>query len=191
MCFARLSLPVLASDIRTEPDLSAWTDEIMAEIEKGQQLADHFPSKEALDRGRRVLVGELSISDARRELRVKHTASGEMRMRTHLRTHLYAKTMTSRSLPTSRAVPVLSFREARDELGRAVGRFREDANAEILVFGSHRRAEAAIVPIAVVDQLLSRLDDEEIAALVRERWDMESESLSDVAARFGVVLDES
>ena len=77
MCFARLSLPVLASDIRTEPDLAAWTDEIMAEIEKGQQLADHFPSKEALDRGRRVLVGELSISDARQELRVKHTASGE------------------------------------------------------------------------------------------------------------------
>lgn len=85
---------------------------------------------------------------------------------------------------------VLSFREARDELGRAVNRFRQDENADILVFGSHRRAEAAIVPFALVDQLLSRVDDEEIAVLVRERHEMESEPLSEVAARFGVGLDE-
>lgn len=83
---------------------------------------------------------------------------------------------------------VLSFREARDQLGRAVDRFRHDENAEILVFGSHRRAEAAIVPFAIVDQLLSRIDDEEIAVLVRERRAMETEPLADVAARFGIDL---
>lgn len=90
------------------------------------------------------------------------------------------------SLPT----PVRSFREARVELGRTVERFRQDENAEILVFGSHRRAEAAIVPYALIDQLLSRVDDEEIAMLVHERRSLESEPLSAVAARFGVELDQ-
>lgn len=44
----------------------------MAEIEKGQQLAGHFPDGEALERARRVLVGETSIEDARDELRRKY-----------------------------------------------------------------------------------------------------------------------
>lgn len=83
---------------------------------------------------------------------------------------------------------VLSFREARDQMATAVDRFRNDDSADILVFGSHRKAEAAIVPFAIVDQLLSRLDDEEIAAIVRERRTMESEPLSDVATRFGIDL---
>lgn len=85
--------------------------------------------------------------------------------------------------------PVLSFREARDKLGSTVERFRHDEDAEILVFGSHRRPEAAVVPIALVDRLLSRIDDEEIAEIVRERRDMDSEPLADVAARFGVDLE--
>ncbi|PPF91314.1 hypothetical protein C5C03_00370 [Clavibacter michiganensis] len=85
--------------------------------------------------------------------------------------------------------PVLSFREARSQLGNTVDRFRREENPEIVVFGSHRRAEAAIVPFALVDQLLSRVDDEEIAAIVRERRTMESEPLSDLAARFGIALD--
>lgn len=40
----------------------------MAVIEKGQQLAGHFPSPEALDSARRVLTGELSPEDAEIEL---------------------------------------------------------------------------------------------------------------------------
>lgn len=84
--------------------------------------------------------------------------------------------------------PVLSFREAREKLGSTVERFRQDEDAEILVFGSHRRPEAAVVPIALVDTLLSRLDDEEIAEIVRERRDMDSEPLTDVADRFGIDL---
>ncbi|TFB82343.1 hypothetical protein [Cryobacterium luteum] len=40
----------------------------MAVIEKGQQLAGHFPSAEALDSARRVLTGELSPEGAEIEL---------------------------------------------------------------------------------------------------------------------------
>lgn len=92
-------------------------------------------------------------------------------------------------MPATRPA-VLSFREARNELGHTLDRFREGADAEIVYFGSHRRAEAAIVSIEVVDQLISRLDDAEIAEIVRERRDMAEVPLSDVAARFGVDLDK-
>lgn len=102
-------------------------------------------------------------------------------MRAHLRARLVEWGM---AIPN----PVLSFREARDQLGHALGTYRGGAEPEILVFGSHRKAEAAVVPYALVDQLLSRVDDEEIAAIVRERRAMDSEPLSDVAARFGVDL---
>lgn len=47
-------------------------ENVLAEIEKGQQLAGHFPDGEALERARRVLVGETSIEDARDELRRKY-----------------------------------------------------------------------------------------------------------------------
>ena len=43
-------------------------DQAMAVVEKGQQLAGHFPSAEDLDRARRVLVGELSVDAARAEM---------------------------------------------------------------------------------------------------------------------------
>lgn len=44
-------------------------ENVMAEIEKGQQLAGHFPDADALARARRVLVGEISEEDAMREIR--------------------------------------------------------------------------------------------------------------------------
>lgn len=44
----------------------------MAEVDKGQQLAGHFPDAEALERGRRVLVGEISEEDAMNEIRRKY-----------------------------------------------------------------------------------------------------------------------
>lgn len=47
-------------------------ENVMAEIEKGQQLAGHFPDAEALGRARRVLTGDTSIEDAREELRAKY-----------------------------------------------------------------------------------------------------------------------
>lgn len=44
----------------------------MALIEKGQQLAGHFPDAEALGRARRILEGTLSPEDARAEVAAKH-----------------------------------------------------------------------------------------------------------------------
>ena len=40
----------------------------MAELEKGQQVAGHQPSAEALERAERVLDGELSLEEARQEI---------------------------------------------------------------------------------------------------------------------------
>ncbi|MHA6694666.1 hypothetical protein [Homoserinimonas sp. A520] len=42
----------------------------MAVIEKGQQLAGHYPSTEDLGRARRVLTGELTPERARAEMHV-------------------------------------------------------------------------------------------------------------------------
>lgn len=59
--------------IRRPDDL----DEALAEIEKGQQLAGHFPDAEAMDRARRVLTGELTPDQARSELRELYPAVEE------------------------------------------------------------------------------------------------------------------
>ncbi len=48
-------------------------DRLMAEVEKGQQLAGHFPDAEALERGRRVYTGETSIDAARAEIDAKYS----------------------------------------------------------------------------------------------------------------------
>ncbi len=69
-----MSIPRTERMAAVAPDLERPIDveNVMAEIEKGQQLAGHFPDGEALDRARRVLVGETSIEDARDELRRKY-----------------------------------------------------------------------------------------------------------------------
>jgi hypothetical protein len=46
----------------------------MAEIEKGQQLAGHFPSDEALGRARKILTGELTPEEAYAEVELKWAA---------------------------------------------------------------------------------------------------------------------
>ena len=51
----------------------APVDRLMAEVEKGQQLAGHFPDAEALDRGRRVYRSELTIEEARAEIDAKYS----------------------------------------------------------------------------------------------------------------------
>ena len=43
----------------------------LAEIQKGQQLAGHEPSDEALQRAERVLDGELTVEEARAELHAR------------------------------------------------------------------------------------------------------------------------
>lgn len=47
----------------------ADVEQALAAIEKGQQLAGHFPDAEDLDRARRILTGELSPEAARAEVR--------------------------------------------------------------------------------------------------------------------------
>jgi hypothetical protein len=42
------------------------------EIDKGQELAGHFPSTEALDRARRILIGEMTLDEARAEILAKY-----------------------------------------------------------------------------------------------------------------------
>lgn len=39
---------------------------------KAQQLAGHFPDDEALERGRRILLGEITPDEARAELAAKY-----------------------------------------------------------------------------------------------------------------------
>ena len=60
--------------IKTEHDTARTIDveQEMALVEKGQQLAGHFPNAEALDRARRILEGTLSPEDARAEVAAKH-----------------------------------------------------------------------------------------------------------------------
>jgi hypothetical protein len=60
--------------INTEHNTARVVDveQEMALVEKGQQLAGHFPSAEALGRARRILEGTLSPEDARAEVAAKH-----------------------------------------------------------------------------------------------------------------------
>lgn len=44
-------------------------EDALAHIEKGQQLAGHFPDAEDLDRARRILEGKLTPEEAREETR--------------------------------------------------------------------------------------------------------------------------
>jgi len=46
---------------------------MMAEVEKGHQLAGHFPDGEALERARRVYTGETSAYAARVEIDAKYS----------------------------------------------------------------------------------------------------------------------
>lgn len=43
-------------------------ERLMVEVEKGQQVAGHFPSARALDRARRVLVGTITPAEAFTEI---------------------------------------------------------------------------------------------------------------------------
>lgn len=53
-------------------ELPGDVDEAMAQIEKGQQMAGHFPDAAALDRARRVLTGEMTRDDAIAEIKRKY-----------------------------------------------------------------------------------------------------------------------
>ncbi len=65
---------------------------------------------------------------------------------------------------------VLPSHAARDELPKALRRFRaEGVSAEPVIFGAHRRAEAVVIPFDLYSQLLPAIEEIEIAQIVRER----------------------
>ena len=57
-------------------------------------------------------------------------------------------------------LPVLPSRDARDELPKALKRFRaEGIAAEPLVFGSHRKPEGVVIPFELYEELLPLVED--------------------------------
>ena len=82
---------------------------------------------------------------------------------------------------------------AREQLTTHVARFRaEGIDAEPVVFGDHRQAEAVLLPYATFELLLDVAEDIAIAERIRERRAADNgnrTSLSDVASAFGIHLD--
>lgn len=83
---------------------------------------------------------------------------------------------------------------ARRELTRTVKRFREEgATAEPVVFGSHRRPEAVLLPFEAYEALLEIAEDAAIAKKVRERASADTGgrlTLQESAEELGVDLSE-
>lgn len=63
---------------------------------------------------------------------------------------------------------VVSTGEARDALHQIAKRF-DDGEGEPVYFGSHRRAQGVIVPVAVWERLLEQAEDELDIQLARQR----------------------
>ncbi len=60
----------------------------------------------------------------------------------------------------TRRPEVLTTSAARSQLTSIVADFRRDGpDAEPVVFGSHRKAEAAVIPIAMLEKLLPLVED--------------------------------
>lgn len=86
---------------------------------------------------------------------------------------------------------VLPSSDARTALPDALRRFRaQGVAADPVVFGSHRKPEAVVIPFELYAQLLPVIEDLEIAQLVRERAAAgESVPLADVATATGLDPD--
>lgn len=67
-----------------------------------------------------------------------------------------------------RMANVVTTGEARDALHKIAQRF-DAGEGEPVYFGSHRRAQGVIVPVAVWEKLLEAAEDELDAELARER----------------------
>lgn len=82
---------------------------------------------------------------------------------------------------------VLPSREARTEIPKALRRFRtEGVTADPLVFGSHRRPEAVVIPFELYTSLLPAIEEIEIAQIVRDRKGEQARPLSEFAAELGL-----
>lgn len=83
--------------------------------------------------------------------------------------------------------PILPSREARTEIPKALRRFRaEGAAADPLIFGSHRRPEAVVIPFELYASLLPAIEELEIAGIVRERQGEPARPLSELAGELGL-----
>ena len=73
--------------------------------------------------------------------------------------------------------------EAREELSRALARFRrEGAAAQPVVFGSHRKPEAVVLPFAAYAAMLAELQrhrDADLDAILSERPGEISDRITD------------
>lgn len=82
---------------------------------------------------------------------------------------------------------------AREQLTTHVARFRaEGIDAEPVVFGDHRQAEAVLIPYATFELLLDIAEDIAIAERIRQRLAADSgnrTSLAEVASGFDIDLD--
>lgn len=66
------------------------------------------------------------------------------------------------------AQDVIPTSEVRAALGKITKRF-DDGDTEPVFFGSHRRTQAVLVPIATWEKLLERAEDERDLGLARRR----------------------
>ena len=81
--------------------------------------------------------------------------------------HMYRKLYTfahrlwyGEVVTKNRRPEVLTTSATRSQLTSIVADFRRDgSDAEPVVFGSHRKAEAALIPIAMLDKLLPLVED--------------------------------
>ncbi len=84
--------------------------------------------------------------------------------------------------------------DARANLTTYVARFRQEGlDADPIVFGDHRQAEAVLLPYETFSLLLDLAEDVAIAARIRERLEGDGgnrTSLSAAAAELGIDLDE-
>lgn len=88
---------------------------------------------------------------------------------------------------------VETISDARRHLTKHVARFREEGlDAEPVVFGDRRTAEAVVIPFEMFQLLLDVAEDIAIAERIRERVATDTgvrSSLVDAAAEFGIDLD--
>jgi hypothetical protein len=95
------------------------------------------------------------------------------------------------------AIPreVLPTSEARSALSSITAGFRKrGASSAIVIFGNHRRPEAAVIPYELVELLDPIIEDLVIAQRVRDRLaadDGTRFTLEEVAESVGVDLDEA
>lgn len=83
--------------------------------------------------------------------------------------------------------------DARAQLTQHVARFRaEGVEAQPVVFGDHRRPEAALLPYETYQILVEMAEDAAIAQTIRDRAATDNgnrTSLGELAAELGIDLD--